>query len=87
MVDAGFARRRPTGPTVVVTTDDETVLHCTPREISGAAPRQARWVLVESSGTEHIGPQYLGFTSMSDVARMVSDWWKARKERDETPVP
>jgi hypothetical protein len=72
----------------VVKTEDETVLHCTPREVGGGAvPRQTCWVLADSNGTEHIGPQYVGFTSMSEVSRIVNDWWKVRKERAQTPVP
>ena len=88
MVDAAFLRRRSSGPTVVVKTEDETIFHCTPREIGGgAAPLQSCWMLVESNGTEHIGPQYDGFTSMSEVSRIVNDWWKVRKEQAQTPVP
>jgi hypothetical protein len=74
-------RARSSGPTVLVTTEDETVLHCTPRVIVSAEGRQSAWVLVEENGSEYIGPEYLGFTSMRDILKTINDWWRAKKER------
>ena len=81
MID-DLTRARTSGPTVLVTTADETVLHCTPCVIVSAEGRQSRWVLVEENGAEYIGPEYVGFTSMRDVLTTINDWWKAKRERE-----
>ena len=80
MID-DVTRARSSGPTVLVTTDDDTVLHCTPRVIVTPKGRQSAWVLVEENGAEYIGPEYVGFTSMRDVLTTINDWWRAMKAR------
>ena len=82
MSDESRPRGRSSGPTVVVTTEDGTVFHCTPYETVGPdTQRQARWKLVEPGGVEYAGPDYDGFTSQADIRRMVAEWWEAQKAR------
>jgi hypothetical protein len=71
----------PSTLSLVVTTDDGTVLRCVPREVGGIlAPRHWRWKLVEPCGREHIGPRYIKCGARADVARQLTDWWEARCE-------
>jgi hypothetical protein len=58
-----------------------------PHEAGGVhAPHQWRWKLIESCGAEHIGPLYTGFTSQADLRRLISGWWDARKELEQTGI-
>jgi hypothetical protein len=84
-----YLSRRPTQRvlTIFLTTDDGTVLRCTPHEVGGVlAPRQWRWKLIESCGAEHIGPLYTEFTSQADLRRLISGWWDAKRELEQTGI-
>jgi hypothetical protein len=71
--------------TIIVTADDRTILRCTPRQVGGVlVPRQWRWVLVEPSGIEHVGPLYSKANSPDAVRRQLSGWWAAKTELERT---
>jgi hypothetical protein len=73
-------RSRSSGPTLVVVTDDGTILECTPHDVeSSASTRETRWVFVAPDGAEHIGPEYKGFSSVGDIRRLANGWWESRK--------
>lgn len=69
---------RPSTPTVVVTTDDGTVLSCTPQQVGGADAGRIRWMIADPEGRERTGPPYLGFSSQTDVHRLICEWWDTR---------
>ncbi len=71
---------RSSGPTLIVVTDDGTVLECTPHDIDNArSTRETRWVFVAADGAEHIGPHYTGFSSVGDIRLLANQWWESRK--------
>lgn len=72
-------RTRSSGPTLVVVTDDGTILECTPHEIGTRSTRETRWVFVAPDGAEHIGPSYTGFSSVGDIRVLANEWWESRK--------
>ena len=73
-------RTRSSGPTLVVVTDDGTILECTPHEIGASrSTRETRWVFVAPDGAEHIGPHYTGFSSVGDIRVLANQWWESRK--------
>ncbi|HEY9229614.1 MAG TPA: hypothetical protein VIP11_23395 [Gemmatimonadaceae bacterium] len=73
-------KRRNSGPTVVITAEDGTVLHCTPVETGETlSTRESRWMVVEPSGDELAGPPFTGFTTRADLQELMSSWWKSQK--------
>ncbi len=72
---------RPSTPTVVVTMDDGTVLSCTPQQIGEPDARRIRWMIADAAGHEHAGPPYHGFSSQTDVHRLICDWWEASRPK------
>ena len=67
-------------PTVIVTTDDGTLFSCEPMAVGGTSvPGSFHWRLIDVRGLMYIGPAYSHNAPLSDVERIVSDWWEKRK--------
>jgi hypothetical protein len=65
----------------VVTTKDGTVLTCMPHATDGVlTPHHWRWLLIDQSGTQFIGPAINDDPSLGSLANRVSEWWDANKE-------
>lgn len=75
-------KRRNSGPTVVITAGDGTLLHCTPVELGDTlSTRESRWMIGEPGGEEHEGPVYTGFTSRADLQELIASWWQTQRTR------
>jgi hypothetical protein len=65
----------------VVTTIDGTILTCIPHVTDGVlAPLQWRWLLIDSSGSQYIGPAINDDPALGSLASRISAWWEALKE-------
>jgi hypothetical protein len=52
-----------------------------PHATSGVlAPRQWRWLLIDPSGTQYVGPAINDDPALGTLATRISSWWEARKE-------
>jgi hypothetical protein len=69
----------------VVTTDDGTMFHCQPHEMSGEtsdAPgegddgRSARWIFIDTKRVPHVGPVYDGQVAPQTLQRLLTEWWR-----------
>lgn len=70
-------KRRLADDTLIVTTDDGTMFRCSLSAL--AREGEPRWVLLDSRGSQFIGPPVTEDRSPAAVRKQISEWWAARK--------
>jgi hypothetical protein len=86
VVEASGATRFATS--VVVTAADGEVLRCIPHPTGGIlSPEQWRWLVLDESGTRHVGPAINDNPALGAIAERIAAWWEAGKElaRQQSP--
>jgi len=82
-----MARRRRLDKFVepfVITASDGTRFRCSITAIGRET--DPRWVLMDSSGAQYLGPHVEPNKSHEAVERLVSAWWESAKSLDKTRV-
>jgi len=73
---------------VVVTAADGEVLRCIPHPTSGIlSPEQWRWLVLDESGTRHVGPAINDNPALGAIAERIATWWEAEKELAQQQSP
>jgi hypothetical protein len=66
-----------TAEPIIITTDDGTRFRCTVAAIG--RENEPRWVLIDSSTMQFVGPPRQSDQSPEDVKRLINEWWEAKK--------
>ncbi|HEY4215685.1 MAG TPA: hypothetical protein VGM67_01030 [Gemmatimonadaceae bacterium] len=69
---------------IVVTLDDGSVVRCSLTSIG--REQQPRWILMDSSGLQYIGPEATTDKSPEAVQHLVSEWWANRSPAPAKPA-